>query len=299
MKFLIFGGTGFIGASLYDYIKENGGEVISVARSGESHTLELDVGMVPDFRKIDFQPDVVVNCASRIPAGKNNSKDPEFLKELFTTNVIGAVNICNWAVSKAVPKIINCSTLATVKKPWPKLLLESSTDLPEGFHVGYAMSKLCQEQIMNEVVANSETKLLHLRLSSVYGKSMAQTGIIYQLLNTLQKNENISLTNAHKTEFDFIHVNDVCKVIYRLSIKKTDNDLINLASGTPISLIDLAILLKELTMSASKINNTDSNTEVSNALISTNKLEKYIGTMFKSFTPLKEGLRSLINKASL
>lgn len=294
MKFIIFGGTGFVGRNLVSYIKSRGGEVISVSRTGGIDSISLDINSPLEFNKIDTVPDVIVNCASRIPAKGNSSCDPNYLEELFTTNVIGGANITNWAVHNKVGLLINCSTLVVVKKPWPKLLREDFSSLPDGFHVGYSMSKLSQEQIMRECTKGTDTRLINMRLSAVYGNGMAQEGIIFSLLNKFEKNETVELIDAKKNSLDLIHVVDVCKSIYQIGVEGAKNDTVNLARGEEVSIFHLAKLLKNITGSTSKIKDIVTKKPASKAEISVERLINNIGDVYHEFIPLEAGLREII-----
>lgn len=296
MKFLIFGGTGFIGSNLVRYIRDKGGEVLSVSRSGGKDSLSLDITEPSNFSKIDFEPDVIINCASRIPAQGKKSTDPEFLKELFSTNVVGAANIANWAIKNAIPRLINCSTLVVVKKPWPQPLTEKYFGLPEGFHIGYAMSKLSQEQIMEQCVSGSKTKLMHIRLSAVYGPGMTPEGIIFNLLENLVQDRDVNLTDANSNSLDLIHVEDVCKALYTLGVNGYEEKTMNLASGKEVSIARLAESLKEITGSNSAIQNSETGNPPSRAVIDVGKLKMQIGAVYEDFIPLEKGLKKVTNE---
>ncbi|WP_114491390.1 NAD-dependent epimerase/dehydratase family protein [Candidatus Ulvibacter alkanivorans] len=299
MKYLIFGGSGFIGSALKTYLQDRGEEVLTISRSGKNDGLAIDITRPSEFENIEFIPDVIVNCASRLPQGGINSTDPTFVNELFSTNVLGGVNICKWAVEQRVSNLLNLSTLAVVNKPWPNPLQETSVQLPTGQHTAYGMSKLSQEQMMNEAVHNTGTKVIHLRLASIYGDSMEPSGVLFFILNRLQKNETVTLTNANKVKFDFMHVKDVCKSILYLSKEKITHPIINTASGNSISLMEVASMLKEITGSSAEIHNTDETTETSEATIQVDLLKHYLGKENDTFIPLREGLTTLVKNNTI
>ncbi|MGY5846908.1 NAD-dependent epimerase/dehydratase family protein [Salegentibacter sp. HM20] len=299
MKFLIFGGTGFIGRSLVRYLKEKNQEVVSVSRTGAGGGVALDVTLETDFSELNFSPDVVINCASKVPERGRSVNDPSYLKELFLTNVVGAINIANWAVKQSVPRILNCSTLAVVKKPWPNLLNEETNSIPDGFHVGYSMSKLSQERVMDECVKLSGIKLVHVRLSAVYGDGMVKEGIIFNLINQLKLNEEVVLHDSHKNTLDLIHVHDICRSLFEISKKQIAWNYINLANGNPVTINTLARTLKKILHSKSKIVNVESNNPPSEANIDISKLREIMEVGFNDFIPLEEGLMSIIKNEAL
>lgn len=294
MKYLIFGGTGFVGKSLVQYLEQQGQEVLSVSRSGRGKSLALDITKESDFLKLNYLPDIIINCASKIPEKGKSSSDPLFIRELFLTNVVGAVNITNWAVKNNIPKILNCSTLVVVKKPWPNPLKEEFSNLPDGLHVGYSMSKLSQERIMDECVKPSKTKLVHIRLSAVYGEGMTRDGVIFNLIDNLKSNKEVILHDSFRNSADFIHVRDVCKSLFNLSKQEISWDYLNLASGKPVTINELALQLKKILNSKSKIIDKESNRPSSEAHIDISRLRKIIGGTYSDFLPLEEGLATLI-----
>lgn len=295
MKILIFGATGFVGKNLQNYLKQRGHQVISASRTGGTANIQVDVTNKGAFSTIDSVPDVIVNCASVVPAKGRHSNDPFFLEDLFQTNVIGGANIANWAVEKEVGKLINCSTLVVVKKPWPTPLTEEDCQLPQGNHVGYSMSKLSQEQIMLECTNNSNTDVVHLRLSAVYGAEMEHQGIIFDLLGSARDNKDIYLNNAEKNFIDLIHVIDVCRGIELVAQSEMQSlpKKINLASGNEISILELAEIIKEKTFSSSKIFNKIDSSEVSRADIDISKFLALTSSDFE-FLSIEKGIDDLL-----
>ena len=297
MKFLIFGGTGFVGRNLGMYLKEKDHEVISASRTGGPGTVNVDITNPETFSRINSIPEVVVNCASVVPARGRKINDPEFLNELFVTNTIGGANIANWAVQRGVEKIINCSTLVVVKKPWPNPLTEEDFELPVGPHVGYAMSKLSQEQVMTECTRNSGTDVVHLRLSSIYGRDMVSEGIIFDILRAANDGIDIVLKDAEKNFVDLLHVDDVCKGIEKIANKDlfSGATTVNLASGTEISILQLAGIIKKLSHSCSNVLNQKQETRTNRANIRIDKFFKVINQADFPFRPLEKGLEELVS----
>ena len=296
MEFLIFGGTGFVGKNLERYLRKNNHKVISVSRSGGPEKLAVDITNEETFANIDSTPDVVVNCASVVPSKGRRTSDPAYLNDLFITNTTGGANIVNWARRKGVKKIINCSTLVVVKKPWPNPLIEQHSALPDGPHVGYSMSKLSQEQIMSECARNSMTDIIHLRLSAIYGAGMVSEGVIFDLMGAAKENEDIVLKDANRNFMDLLHVEDVCKGVERIAEKDFvgGTTIMNLASGNEISVLQLAEIIKKVTGSSSKIVNQDEKKHESRANIDTKKFLKFIGIPEFEFHNLAEGLEELV-----
>ena len=259
MSYLVFGAGGFLGSTLLNLLEQAGEEVWGTRRSAGERTYGLDISKQEQFKVIDVVPDVVINCASALPDASRKFNDPEYLRLLHETNVIGGANIMNWVASAGVKRVINCSTLVVVNKPWPVPLKEEADTYPLGAHVGYSASKLAQELVMSSIADASQIDLLHLRISALYGPQMKEGGILTKLLKQAAAGEPISLTNGNKVSFDFLHVDDAASIIYHLSkVEAWQDRVINLASGEEVSLLALAELLCELSgRSKDNVVNTD------------------------------------------
>lgn len=295
MKYVVFGGTGFIGKNLVRYLRSKGEEVLSISRAGNNDSIAIDIKNYEEFSRIKYEPQVIINCASQVPLSGISSEDSYFTSQLFSTNVIGGLNIAKWAIEIQAAKVFNLSTLVVSKKPWPDPLIENYISLPEGKHVGYAMSKLSQELVMNECLSNnSNINLTHLRLSAVYGVGMKPEGILYKLMNDLRNNNDIELTNSIKNTLNFINVNDVCRLIFLLSNQSSIPSVLNLANGKSVSVMELAELLKEIVGSNSKIKNIENQCIPNKANIGITNLKSALDSNELNFLPLRSGLITLV-----
>ncbi|MFD3003684.1 NAD-dependent epimerase/dehydratase family protein [Pontibacter toksunensis] len=296
MKYLVFGANGFLGSTLVRHLKQAGENIYSVKRTAADGAFALDITRPEGFEAITILPDVIVNCASALPDPTKSFSDRDYLRQLYETNVIGGTNIMNWAAAKGVRRVINCSTLVVVNKPWPVPLQETANTYPMGNHVGYSSSKLSQELVMRSIANVKGIQLLHLRISALYGPGMKDGGILTKLLKQASGKEKISLTNGNKVSFDFLHVEDAAKAIHHLAgMEEWKDNVINLASGEEITLMALAELLSELTESPKEnITNTDEEGFESRAMVETSLLEYYLegtGINTRSFA---EKVKSMI-----
>ncbi|RDV16142.1 NAD(P)-dependent oxidoreductase [Pontibacter diazotrophicus] len=296
MKYLVTGAGGFLGSTLVKHLQEAGEEVYAARRKPIEGSVTLDITKPEHFDALDIQPDIIINCASALPDGGKSFSDPDYLRQLFETNVIGSTNLMNWAASRKIPKVINCSTLVVVNKPWPVPLKEEENTYPKGGHVGYSASKLSQELVMSSVAEAKGVDLLHVRISALYGPGMKEGGILTKLLKQAAANEKISLTNGNGVSFDFLHVEDAAKILYHLSrMKAWPRRVLNLASGEEIGLLELAETLCRLTGNTEEnIENTDQPGVSSRAKVDTTLLEKYLEGSGISTRPFSEKVKSML-----
>lgn len=168
MKYLIFGGSGFIGSHLIDLIKKNNPESLIYNLDIVENTNLQDVHFIfCDIRNpinIDITlsaDDIIFNLAAihRTPG------HPDY--EYFETNIKGAENICNFATEHTISKIVFTSSIAPYGAS-ETLKYENTLPTP---NTPYGISKLVAEKI-HQIWQNSSSKnkLLIVRPGVVFGK---------------------------------------------------------------------------------------------------------------------------------
>jgi nucleoside-diphosphate-sugar epimerase len=283
MKIAVFGGTGLVGKALINHLLNDNHEVVSISRRTKHPTVpsfNIDVSKEKEFESISFVPEVVLNCSSLIPQVNKSSTQPDFVADLFKVNVVGGLNIANWAVKNNAKLVVNYSTLVTVRKPWPVQMSENYMDIPDGFHTGYCMSKLSQEQLMSNAVITSDTKIMHLRLSAVYGSEMSKQGLIHNFIEQLKSGEELNLTNGNKVFLNFINTDDIARITIRLLKVEIFSGIYNCASLREVSILELAQDLKSILSSTSNIVNIDGQVLDQRASINNDKLIQLLGEDF-------------------
>lgn len=292
MKVLIFGGNGFLGNSLTSILRKEGMECFSISRSDEKSNYNLDISNYEEFSKLPHDYfDAVVNCATVLPGG--NYLDNEYLDKIYKTNILGTQNICKWIETQpSIKKIINCSTLVVVAKPWPLNLSEDAATYPSGNHVLYCSSKLMQELLFKTFAASKNISLSQIRFSALYGETMNWSGLICNLIDQARKYKKISLKNASKVSADFLHVDDASKII-AATLNKSLEGIINGASGKETSILKLAEIIAGQFDEAVEIeNNEDDNFSEDRAVVSVGRLKQIIDT--DKFLDLQIGIQKMM-----
>lgn len=291
MRVLIFGGSGFLGKNVSALLKQKDIEFATVSRSNDSD-YAVDIGNYDNFENIPLNVfDIVVDCASTLPGG--NFLDSQYLEKIHKTNILGTQNICKWIDNQnTVKKIINCSTLAVVSKPWPIKLSEGSNTYPIGKHVLYCSSKLTQELIFKTFADTKEIHLTQIRFSALYGSMMSKNSLIWDFIQQARNQKCIDLTNGSKVSSDFLHVTDASKIILEV-IKNDVKGIINGASGIETTILELAQIIKNNLSVTIEINNREEN-EFKNdrSVIDVDFLKEIIN--IKNFKDLNIGIREII-----
>jgi UDP-glucose 4-epimerase len=291
MNVLVFGGNGFLGMELEEEFKNNNYNFFSASRNTHSG-YKLDISNFEEFANLplDFF-DVVINCASILPG--ESMLDNDYLNKVYSTNILGTQNICKWIASqKSIKRIINCSTLVVVNKPWDYYLTEEATTYPTGEHVIYCSSKLMQELIVDTFAKKYNIDFLNVRFSSIYGKEMPKNGIIWTLYQQCINNNFIKITNGNKVSFDFINVKDAARILVAAIEVENTNRILNAASGVETSLLELASIVKKNISESIEIENKDHDDFTFNlSKINVTKLNQMINS--GSFLSLDEGIKQV------
>lgn len=237
-KVVIFGSNGFVGKALVFFLENKGFNVITVSRSCGNSDLNLDITNKEAFKRIDSQPNIVINCASMLPNG--SFWEEESLRAMFEVNFWGSYNIAQWIKNTpSVTQLINLSTLVVHDKPWSINLDELEKVYPFKANQSYPISKLNQELVFQILALENNVKVANLRLSAIFGEDMKWGGIMCSIIDKAINSETLNITNGDLVSFDFLHVNNVCEMIEKV-IHNPSNEIINIASGNEIFLKDLA-----------------------------------------------------------
>lgn len=293
MKVALFGGSGFLGREFYLQSKKNGIECYSISRGDVNSDFNVDISNFIDFERLPYNFfDTVINCATTLPGG--NYLDNQYLEKIYKTNILGTQNICKWiSEQSSIKKIINCSTLVVVGKPWTIDITEDEPTYPTGNHVLYCSSKLTQELIFKTLATFKNITLTQIRFSSLYGVTMNWGGLICSLIDQSRNYKKINLTNASKVSVDFLHVKDASKIVLA-AIQNDVNGILNAASGNEITVMELAELIKIFFGEYIEIHNTESEEFIQDrSVVSVEKLKKIIDV--SGFVDLKAGIKEMIS----
>lgn len=294
MKVLVIGATGFLGTEICKLLALKKIFFNTVSRKSSTTDFEIDIA---DYATFDVLPknffNIIINAATTLPGG--NFLDNNYLDKIYKTNILGSQNICKWINEQtSIKKIINCSTLVVVNKPWQNSVDENSATYPLGNHVLYCGSKLMQELLFESFCKNRYLLCTHLRFSSLYGQSMNWSGIICNFIDQAKDKRSISLTNGNFVYADFLNVIDAANSVY-VAITNDIKGIVNVASGVETSILQLAQMVASNFSEIITIENKDNLENLfDRAVVSTSKLEQYLNV--SEFVKLENGIKYLITK---
>lgn len=261
---LIIGATGFIGMYTAEAFLKKGYEVLAAGRNknvGEELSkegaafLELDITKKEDFEKLPNEGITgIILLAGLLPANTTaDLVDEDNAADYFEVNVIGTINVLEWARKHGVKKVIGASSYADVRGAWRKdyaITEEEPRDFSfTGDHSVYVISKNAANDVMEYYNQQHHMKCAWFRFPPVYGVGPHGTinvngkpykSGIQTFIENASAGKDIEIWGDPEISRDIIYVKDVARA-YVLAIESEKTyGLYNMTSGVPLTLIDQA-----------------------------------------------------------
>jgi nucleoside-diphosphate-sugar epimerase len=290
---LILGGTGFIGKNLCEYARKKNFTVISASKNFPKKKIagisyfRFNLKNIKSLKNILKEKiDYVINCSGYInhKNGKNNRK------EMFLQHFDSVKKLVHILKKKKIKKFINLGSsdeYGNINSP----IKEDAACKPLTF---YSFYKLCSAKFLSLMWKKNNFPATTLRLFLAYGPHQKKERVIpYIILKSIKK-EKYFIYNGNQKK-DFCHIDDICKAILKCLVnKKTNGEIINIASGVPITIKSIADRISKLTnfKGYSFLKKDYRKTENIKLWADIKKAEKIIG--WKPKINLDTGLKKLI-----
>jgi len=204
-RVLVTGACGFVGSHFIDQLVKNrdyevrgmdlpGADRLFLNSDAESLTGDLcnPQTLIPVVDSVD----VIFHVASLFRYSAS-------WEDLFTVNVEGTKNLCRAALAASVSKLVLISTAGVYGIPQSLPVSEDDPATPSN---AYEQSKLEQEQVAQQICADTKLGLLILRPAPIYGpRNRYGIGTILRMvalgqLPIISKNLNTFVPLAHVTD---------------------------------------------------------------------------------------------------
>lgn len=257
MKVIIFGGFGFIGKNLYDFLKDKL-DVVLIDKYIDETFLKINKNI--KYYKYDFSdlnllkeilknenPDYIINLISYVTAERELGLFPKMIES--NLNIFLKI----YEASKKLKKLKitlqfgSGEEYGNIQAPFK----ESDKEFPMS---PYAVAKQITTSTALMLNKNYGYPVCIIRPSNLFGKYQSKNKFIPYILEKLKNNEEI-LTTLGEQKRDFICVEDFTFIIFELlkNSEKIKGEIINVGSGINISLKEIILYLKEKLGSKSEI----------------------------------------------
>lgn len=263
MKILVTGGAGFIGSHLSDHLMRRGHEVICFDNlsTGKPENIEHikdrvtfiqgDANSFQDLEPI-FQKEhlnAVFHYAAVVGVKRTMEHPLSVLDD-----VKGTRNILKLALEYGKPKIIFASSSEVYGEP---------VEIPEGEnghvnpHLPYAVTKLYCEKLLEAYFQTYGLPTCSLRFFNVYGPRQESSDygfVVGIFIKNILKGQSPLLYGDGTQTRDFVYVDDNIEAsLQALESPAANGEVINIGTGRPTTILDLAEELIKLAGAQGKI----------------------------------------------
>ena len=258
-KYLITGGSGFIGSNLIRNLINQGDHELTLLTRNDSdlwrindllsevHTVKSDLS---NYEKLEeavskIDPDFVYHLGAYggYPFQTNKQK-------IFQVNIINSVNLfqsltkCNNL--KLIVNFGSSSEYGTKSSP----MHENDEANP---NTTYGISKLTQTRFTKFYNENEKLPITTLRLFSIFGPFEEPGRLIYDIMTSIIKEKSIELASPFPRR-DYVFVNDLIEAVEIVTkSKNVVGEIFNIGSGVMHSVEDVVNNVLEITESKNKI----------------------------------------------
>jgi len=258
-RVLVTGGAGFIGSEVIKQLINNDAHVTILDNfsSGKKEylpknkNLKIIKGDIQDEKtteKAVKDQEIIINLAA-LPFIPDSYYFPT---DFFKVNTIGSVNMILQSVkSKSVDVFIQISTSEVYGSSQYAPMDENHPTAP---HSTYAVSKLAADRAAFTLHKENGFSTVVIRPFNSYGPRYTEPYIIPEIMNQiLGGSKDITLGNV-STSRDFTFVSDTTDAILRAALKKKAvGEIINVGSGTEITILELAKKIAKISKKKIKI----------------------------------------------
>jgi nucleoside-diphosphate-sugar epimerase len=240
LKIFITGVNGFVGKNLYRYLAPRY-EVIGFYNSGNSlfeDCVKVDLkditATTKAFQEAALEHEIIVLHLASQTANINNLHDNELvnINTQIAKNVALAIKSIN---AKFLVNLSSSSVYPNVDGVFNELSIPNPSQNSDCF---YGLSKFNSEVILNFILSNESTLILHLRTGIIYGEDMDNTRLIPVLEKELKDKNSITLYGNGKRLLNLIRIENLMKY-FHFFIQNPKSDIVNLADEC-ISVLKLA-----------------------------------------------------------
>jgi UDP-glucose 4-epimerase len=248
MRYLVTGGTGFLGSHIVQALIGDGHEVTVLGRS--TPTVESDAARRVDGARM--HPGDVRDAASVASAmhgidvvmhfaGKGSpASSPDAFGDIIDTNVIGTQIVLRESIRAGVSRFVQASSASVYGDVATSSIGEETVPNPKSV---YATSKLVAERLCAAAWQEDGLCTSNLRFFNVYGPGQDPDGrsdrVVPRFIRAILSGEPVTIYGGGHQVRDFIHVTDAAALAVRCSLRDDLPAALNVCSGVGVTIRQL------------------------------------------------------------
>lgn len=246
---MVIGSKGNLG---YEFIKQSKHEIISIGRSEWQSLSEKDF----------YGVDIVLHAASDL----KNSINEKPVK-IIDSEVVVTVKLLEWMRLASVPRLMYISSCAVYGSGETN---EDSFCCPISIN---GQIKRLNESIIQSFCTNNNITWESYRVFNMFGGN-DHFSVVSKIISSAKNKSNLNIYNSGASIRDFIHVNDVAKLIEFFVDNMPGLKFLNLGTGCGTRISDLVTLVQNK-LPKLVVNNIQANLrDVASSVAYTNNFKK-------------------------
>jgi len=260
-RILLTGGGGNVGSFVAEHLLKGGAEVTIFERQSHIEVKQQNLGEL--WKKMKFfwgdmrsTRDCYQACLNQdwilhTAAAGHVPYSIEYPREIWDNNANGTLNLLEAARARDIEKFININSSESYGTVHRNPMGEEHGFYPRS---PYGASKAAAELLGYSYHCSYGMKFVGIRLFNIYGPRAVLYAVIPRFILFALDNKPLPIAGDGKQKRDYIYVEDAARGISMASAnKKMNGEFVNLASGSTISIVELAKKIIKLTDSKSKI----------------------------------------------
>lgn len=287
-RILITGGAGFIGTHLARRFEREGRSVVVIdnliAQPMMPTCGQLLCKSVEEMSAGDLEG---VACVYHLAAHKSVplsfDEAPSYL-----ANIAAATRLLELARETRLPRLIIASTCEVYGNSVLQPIPESQNPDPRS---PYAVTKCAVDHMARVFRRAHDLDITSVRLFNVYGPGERPDAVVPSFCRKLMLGEPIEIEGDGEQRRDFTHVTDIVEALFRLAGLESCPFLVNLGSGSSVSINALAGDLVAIHGSGTSCHRSGRPEEIDTFVADTSLARELIG--FEPVVPWQDGLKDI------
>ena len=294
-KILVTGGCGFIGSNIANHFAQKGFKVFVVDNLSVGDRRNLIKSKNISFYKADINNINKINikdkidCCIHLAAKAEIMIDKKKEHQYFFDNVLGLQEVLNYCAEKKVKKFIFASSASVYGDTLNFKVKENKRKKPLHF---YGYTKAIGEEMVRDYCEINNIKYYNLRFFNVYGNK--SNAVVAKFIAQYLQNKEITIYGSGNQSRDFIHVDDIIKIVNLLIKKNIKSNFFNVGSSQNTTIKEI----KNLINSKWKFVNLDKRfDDIEKSISNNNKIKKVLN--WSSKIDFRIGIKRMINEDNI